>query len=224
MKLKKTNDHVSFYYKIKFLFTIYWCNLLNTDFLVLQASDGGDTASTSSARKVILRSSYGPLDNFIVRSLSNEDKKKFHILLIQLTVSCGWALHWVNKPEAKELFEFLNPFLKLPDRQTLGGEILKDAVSEKEEAMEIALKEDPVGVTLTFDGWTNVKNEQLLGVVIMTSEGRPFVWKADDISSERETHVEVMEKTEAMIADLKLKNINVCAVVTDSAGAYAAAR
>ena len=175
MKLKKTNDHVSFYYKIKFLFTIYWCNLLNTDFLVLQISDGGDTASTSSARKVILRSSYGPLDNFIVRSLSNEDKKKFHILLIQLTVSCGWALHWVNKPEAKELFEFLNPFLKLPDRQTLGGEILKDAVSEKEEAMEIALKEDPVGVTLTFDGWTNVKNEQLLEVVIMISEGRPFV-------------------------------------------------
>jgi hypothetical protein len=189
----------------------------------LQTSDAGDTASTSS-RKVILRSSYGPLDNFIVRSLSNEDKKKFQILLIRLTVSCGWALHWVNKPEAKELFEFLNPFLKLPDRQTLGGEILKDAVSEKEEEMKIALKEDPIGVTLTFDGWTNVKNEQLLGVVIMTSEGRPYVWKADDISSERETHVEVIEKTEAMIAELKLKDINVCAVVTDSAGAYAAAR
>ena len=105
----------------------------------------------------------------------NENKKKFHILLVRLTVSCGWALHWVNKPEAKELFEFLNPFLKLPDRQTLGGDILNDAVSEGEKAMQIALKEDPVGVTLTFDGWTNVKNEQLLGVVIMTSEGRPYV-------------------------------------------------
>ena len=33
----------------------------------------------------------------------------------------GWALHWVNKPEAKELFEFLNPHLKLPDRRALGG-------------------------------------------------------------------------------------------------------
>ena len=33
-----------------------------------------------------------------------------------------------------------------------------------------------------------------------------------------------LEKTEAMIADLKLKNINVYAVVTDSAGAYAAAK
>src|SRR5207302_10291124 len=121
-------------------------------------------ASTSSARKIILRSSYGPLDNFIVRALSNEDKKKFQILLIRLTVSCGWALHWVNKPEAKELFEFLNPYLKLPDRKLLGRKILQDAVSEGNKVMQMALKEDPVGVTLTFDGWTNVKNEQLLGV------------------------------------------------------------
>jgi hypothetical protein len=133
-------------------------------------------------------------------------------------------LHWVNNPEARELFEFLNPFLKLPDRKTLGGEILANAISEGNDAMEIALKEDPVGITLTFDGWTNVKTEQLLGVVIMTSEGRPYVWKAADISSERETHVEVMEKTEAMVTELEGKGINICAVVTDSAGAYAAAR
>ncbi|CAB4481890.1 unnamed protein product [Rhizophagus irregularis] len=113
---------------------------------------------------------------------------------------------------------------KLPDRRSLGGEILKDAVAEGDKVMEIALKEDQTGVTLTFDGWTNVRNEQLLGVVIMTSEGRPYVWKAVDISLERETHVEVMEKTEAMISDLKSKGVNVCAVVTDSASAYAAAR
>lgn len=145
-------------------------------------------------------------------------------MLIRLTVACGWALQWVNKPEARELFEFLNPFLKLPDRRSLGGEILKDAVAEGDKAMEIALKEDQIGVTLTFDGWTNVRNEQLLGVVIMTSEGRPYVWKAVDISLDRETHVEVMEKTETMISDLKSKGVNVCAVVTDSASAYAAAR
>ena len=133
-------------------------------------------------------------------------------------------MHWVNNPEARELFEFLNPFLKLSDRKTLSREILTNAVSEGDNTMEIALKEDPVGITLTFDGWTNVKSEQLLGVVIMTSEGRPYVWKATDISSERETHVEVIEKTEAMITELEGKGINVCAVVTDSAGAYAASR
>ncbi len=90
--------------------------------------------------------------------------------------------------------------------------------------MQEALQEDQVGVTLTFDGWTNVKNEQLLGIVIITSEGRPFIWKAIDISLERETHVEVMKKTEAMISELQNKEINVCAIVTDSADAYAAAR
>jgi hypothetical protein len=97
-------------------------------------------------------SSYGPLDNFIVRSLSSQDKEKFYILLLRLTVSCGWALQWVNKPEARELFEFLNPFLKLPDRRSLGEEILKDAVAEGDKVMEIALKEDQTGIILTFDG------------------------------------------------------------------------
>jgi hypothetical protein len=157
------------------------------------------TSSKSSARKVIIRSSYGLLDNYIVRPLSQQDKEKFKVLLLRLTVSCGWALHWVNKPEAKELFEFLNPHLKLPDRRALGGQILETAVAEANNAMHEALHEDPIGITLTFDGWTNVKNEQLLGVMIITSEGKPYVWKATDISTERESYVEVMEKTKAMI-------------------------
>jgi len=209
----------------------YYKNFFLIIFVALQDISSYGSASTtsslpdSSGRKVIIRSSsYGPLDNFLVRPLSKQDKEKFYILLIRLTVSCGWALQWVNNPEAKELFEFLNPFLKLPDRRYFGDNILKDAVAEVDKTMEITLKEDQTGVTLTFDGWTNVKNEQLLGVVIMTSEGRSYVWKAVDISLERETHLEVMEKTEAMISELKSKGVNVCAVVTDSASAYAAAR
>ncbi|GBC05737.1 hypothetical protein RclHR1_00640025 [Rhizophagus clarus] len=69
-----------------------------------------------------------------------------------------------------------------------------------------------------------MRNKQLLGAVIMTSKGRPYIWKAVDISLERKTHVEVMEKTEAMISDLNSKGVNICAIVTDSASAYVAAR
>lgn len=164
------------------------------------------------------------MDNYIVRSLSKEDLKKFQMLLLRLSVSCGWALSWTNKPEAKELFEFLNPFLKLPDRRVLGGEILKQVVTESDKVMESMLKEDPVGVTLTFDGWTNVKNEQLLGTILLASEGKPYVWKAVDISSERENYMAVINKVELMLHELKSKDITVCAIVTDSASAYAAAR
>ena len=196
----------------------------NYFFLVTDSSQQASQSSVTSSHKVIIRSSYGPMDNFIVRSLSREDLVKFYILLLRLTVSCGWALSWVNKPEAKELFNFLNPLIKLPDRRELGGKILTKAVEKADDAMEIALKEDPVGVTLTFDGWTNVKNEQLLGAVLITSEGRPYVWKAVDISIERENHIKVIEKVESMLTELEKKEISVCAIVTDSAGAYAAAR
>ncbi|PKK60735.1 hypothetical protein RhiirC2_818033 [Rhizophagus irregularis] len=97
----------------------------------------------------------------------------------------------VNNPEAKELFDFLNPFLKLPDRRVLGGDILKQVVDDADKAMETALKEDQIAV---------------------------------DISSERENYTAVMDKIEIMLTDLKKKDITVCAIVTDSAPAYAAAR
>lgn len=193
-------------------------------FISVSISSQGSLASSSSHNVVNRSSYYGPMDNYIVRSLSKEDLQKFYMLLLRLTVSCGWALSWVNKPEAKELFDFLNPFLKLPDRRVLGGDILKQVVDKADEVMEIALKEDPIGATLTFDGWTNVKNEQLLGTVLLASEGRPYVWKAVDITSERENYVEVINKTETMLTELINKGITVCAIVTDSAPAYAAAR
>ena len=60
-------------------------------------------------------------------------------------------MHWVNNPKAKELFEFLNPFLKLSDRKILSREILTNAVSEGDNTMKMTLKEDPVGIILTFD-------------------------------------------------------------------------
>ena len=74
------------------------------------------------------------------------------MLLLRLIVSCGWALSWVNNSKAKELFNFLNPFLKLPDRHTLDGQILKQVMAETDKITDIALKEDLVGVTLMFDG------------------------------------------------------------------------
>lgn len=144
--------------------------------------------------------------------------------MLRLTISCGWAFNWINKPEAHELFDFLNPLINLPDRRTLGGPILDTAVSIYDNEMYEALREDNIGTTLTFDGWTNVNNEQLMGVMIITSGGKPYTWKAVDVSVERESYINVMEKTKGMIDELKNLNIKINAIVTDSAGPYAAAR
>ncbi|CAG8700282.1 24457_t:CDS:1, partial [Racocetra persica] len=93
-----------------------------------------------------------PIDNYIAKELTQQDNDKFKILLLRLTISCKWAFHWVNKLEAKKLFEFLNPHLKLPECWTLSGKVLDAAVAEENEAIYDAFCKDKIDVTLTFDG------------------------------------------------------------------------
>ena len=58
----------------------------------------------------------------------------------------------------------------------------------------------------------------------MSSDGQPYVLKATDISNERATTLEVINKIEEMILKINELHIPLLAIVTDSAGAYAAAR
>ncbi|CAG8791362.1 26724_t:CDS:2, partial [Racocetra persica] len=51
--------------------------------------------------------------------------------------------------EVQELFQFVNPSLKLSRRHAL----------------------DSVGPILTFDSWTNVINQNIMGSVFITSKG-----------------------------------------------------
>jgi hypothetical protein len=131
----------------------------------------------------------------------------------------------VENKEVLELFHFINPALKLPGRKALGGTILKAEAQDLQTEMARKLRADSVGITLSFDGWTNVLNQNLLGTVFITSEGEVLVWKAVDISGEIERWAEVFEKTETMFKEISNDiGANLIAVVTDSAPSYAAAR
>ncbi|EXX77471.1 hypothetical protein RirG_023440 [Rhizophagus irregularis DAOM 197198w] len=144
--------------------------------------------------------------------------------MIQATVSAGFPLRWVENKEVQELFHFLNPALILPERKTLGGRILNDESKILENEMTKKLMNDSVSVTLAFDGWTNVLNQNILGSVFITSEGKVIIWKAVDVSSELERWKEVIEKTETMFKEINKMGVNLISVVTDSASSYAAAR
>ncbi|RHZ86780.1 hypothetical protein Glove_46g127 [Diversispora epigaea] len=180
-------------------------------------------ASSSSAQTLSL-SNYGPLDNFITRLLSNIDRKKFNLLILRVTISCGFALSWVNNPEVIELFKFLNLLIKLPNRKTLSDKILHEAVTDLNNTMIEKLESDRIGITLSFDGWINVREQELMGTIIMSSDGQPYVWKAMDVSGERHKTDDVIAKTEEMITDIRELNLVILAIVTDSAPAYNAAR
>ncbi len=44
-------------------------------------------------------------------------------------------------------------------------------------------------------------------MVLLTSEERPYVWKAVDISSEHENYTKVIKKIETMLKNLKKKKL-----------------
>jgi len=144
--------------------------------------------------------------------------------LLQVNISCGFPLSWVNNQEVIELFKFLNSQIKLPDRKTLSTEILSDVAKDFDTIMLEKLVLDRIGITLSFDGWTNVREQELMESILMSSEGQPYVWKAVDISSERATTLEVMNKIEEMVLKINELHIPLLAIVTNSAPAYNAAR
>ena len=148
----------------------------------------------------------------------------FERLIIWATVSAGFSLHWVENKEIQELFYFLNSALKLLGRKALGGRILNNESKILENEMSQTLKDDPVGITLFFDGWTNILNQNILGSVVITSEGKVIIWKAVDISGDFERWKEVVKKTEEMFEEIDKMGVRLIAVVTDSASSYAAAR
>ena len=146
------------------------------------------------------------------------------MLLLRVTISCGFSLSWVNNKEVIELFRFLSPQVKLPDRKTLSGKILHEAVTDLNNTMIEKLKSDRIGITLSFDGWINICEQELMGTVIVSSDGQPYIWKVVDVSGERQKTADVIFKTEEMITSIRGLDLTILAIVTDSAPAYNAAR
>jgi hypothetical protein len=164
------------------------------------------------------------LTSYYRRQMSANDIPKFEQLFIRMTVSNGLPFSFAENEETKALFEFVAPGLVLPKRKIIGGRILNDAAKSLQYNIVKIAANDKDGVTATFDGWTNVKMEQLWGVVFITSKGQPLVWGAHEISAERSRTTDVIRHIKEMTEDAKNKNVYIKAFVSDSAGEYAAAR
>ena len=130
---------------------------------------------------------------------------KFYDLLIRMMVSNGWAFQWINDPSTRAFFHWLNPKLKLPDRKQLAGSILDQAIENIENLHKEKLNQvhEQAGITLSFDGWKNVVNQELLGIMIVMPSGETLVWKAIDKSGQRERAIDVIPNIEEMLCDLE---------------------
>ncbi|PKC13139.1 hypothetical protein RhiirA5_460719 [Rhizophagus irregularis] len=120
--------------------------------------------------------------------------------------------------ETIAIFQFLAPGVILSKRKA----ITKYSETLQKNIIKIS-KSDQDGVTATFDGWTNVKQEHIWGVVFLTTSGQPLIWGAYDISAERSKTEDVIRHIEKLMTDANEGHINIKAFISDLAGEYAAA-
>lgn len=184
----------------------------------------GSFASASSSSTRNSNSGKNTITNNLIRTPTKNEIPKFERLLLKVTVANGFPFQWIDHPATLELFEFLNPRLILPNRKALSGRILTRETENLNTLRDEKLINDKIGVVLAFDGWKNILNQHIFGALFILSSGEILIWDASDISSERERLIEVMPKITGLIQEIKRLGINLNAIVSDSALAYAAAR
>ena len=141
-----------------------------------------------------------------------------------MIISNGLPFTFIENEDTIAVFQFISPGIELPKRKAISGKILTDCSQTLQENIIKIAKNDQYGVTATFDGWTNVKQEHLWGVILITTSGQPLVWGAYDISTERSKIENVIKHIEKLMSETDEKHINIKAFISDSAGEYAAAR
>ena len=65
-----------------------------------------------------------------------------------------------------------------------------------------------------------MKQENIWGVVLITSKGQPLIWDAQETSSERSRTEDVIRHIEQLMDKAQNKKINIKVFVSDSAGEY----
>ncbi|GES82705.1 ribonuclease H-like domain-containing protein [Rhizophagus clarus] len=164
------------------------------------------------------------ITNYISRPLTKRDKPYFETLLLRMQVSNELPFTFFENQETKDVFTFIAPALKLPSRKKMSTKILSCATKILEQLITKRAQDDKIGVTVACDGWTNIKQEHLFGVVFITSMGETLIWGAKDISDERSKTENVINHIKNIMLEAEKEKIKINCLVSDSAGEYAAAR
>lgn len=179
-------------------------------------------ATTSTSSTSVIKQT--TLSGYVSRPLSKKDETHFENLVLLMMVSNGLSFTFLENKETQEVFRFIVPTLKLPGRHAISNRILSKSTKQLTQSIVEQAKADAIGVTAAFDGWTNVKQEHLFGVVFITSHGKTLIWGSKNISDQRSKTEDVKMLIKSLMNNAESKQIKINCYVSDSAGEYAAAR
>ena len=103
-------------------------------------------------------------------------------MILNSTIDNRWSFRWVDNQSSQKMISFANPSLKLPSHKVLADQILTtNSQTIKDKLLDIAQK-DSFRVTICFDGWKNIKKQEIIGSILITSNRQVLVWEGKDIS------------------------------------------
>ncbi|CAG8582194.1 11180_t:CDS:2 [Paraglomus brasilianum] len=152
------------------------------------------------------------------------EELEFHRRLLRMVVHNRLSFRFIESRTFKRFVTFFNPLVKIPTRQKLSNKVLVEYAEklERERILELQKYNEPV--TLMFDGWKNVRCQEVLGAVLLSPSNQIYIWGAEDISLESQRTPDVMRTMRAFLQRAEDQNIRIGTIVTDSASSFAAAR
>ena len=120
----------------------------------------------------------------------------------------------VEDPYFQAAFQHFDTNQKL-SRYLLREKIFSIAENIKEDIVQ-KLSDEAVPVTIAIDGWTNVRTNKVLNMLLI-SAGKPYFFASIENFSEKSDSKWIVSKVEEKIQYLKKNNIIIVALTTDNA-------
>lgn len=102
----------------------------------------------------------------------------------------------------------------MPSSKTLSGRLLDNQYDETRAKIKEIL-DDAQGLTLTSDGWTNVRGDHIVNFIIKAPDRQPFFYKSINTSGIPQTAAAIADAIGSVIDEVGANKF--CAVITDNA-------
>lgn len=145
------------------------------------------------------------------------DIAKSNQLLLEAMIEGGAPLNLVDSPKFKEFIYSINPWYHLPARKQLSDRILNDIHKRIEKATEEFISKSD-WIILVVDGWQNIRQDHLVGVMAIGKDRRSEVIDIRDTHGESQTAEVILRDMEEAIEKAGYSKVG--AVISDGAANY----
>ena len=174
------------------------------------------TTSKAASESVQASSSQRKLDSFVVKTTQKE-KIDLDRHVARFVFATNSPFRIVENSYFKKMMQAARPGYNPPNRQDIGGKLLDKEFSELQGKIANDLQKK--NVCMALDGWSNIRNDPVIGVCVTDMEdGRTFLIDTIDTKERSHTAEYLLEISQNSIQKCQEKyKCSVTSLVTDNA-------